>query len=435
MMDPDAPVPPGVWEAPADEGRDGTASESEAESESSGAPQRRPAKRQQPDPSTCRAASSSDGHSEEAESSDADEGTSLQHPTKRVCVDSAAIRQDSSSPSPAAAALPRSTVEHKEASEQPAAPPAAVTAAMWAERCSAMFPLDAQGAVASGMPQFAERATMGFIDLAYRAVCKLCEQHGKALSKAYGNFDRIVGLGWLVADALGAALVSRETAYTIGIKLRKLPDALKADQAAARKEGTRAAGKLAPADPQRLVLKQKAAEEELRLAGVTVDVDLPRATPAAPVRASGSRKSAQKKAEPSLEERADASEQDVLAAKKALDRANTAEDRAGDRFSTTCSQLDRISARAQKHFAGKCSARKKPHCCIHWSRHVCEGAQKMEEAMLAWKDTQISALQRHIEWRDALDAQQELEQELFHEQNGRYIRVLERAVEMYEKRV
>ena len=181
--------------------------------------------------------------------------------------------------------------------------------------------------------------------------------------------------------------------------------------------------------------RQKAAEEELRLAGVTVDVDLPRATPAAPVRASGSRKSAQKKAEPSLEERADASEQDVLAAKKALDRANTAEDRAGDRFSTTCSQLDRISARAQKHFAGKCSARKKPHCCIHWSRHVCEGAQKMEEAMLAWKDAQISALQRHIEWRDALDAQQELEQELFHEQNGRYIRVLERAVEMYEKRV
>ena len=44
----------------------------------------------------------------------------------------------------------------------------------------------------------------------------------------------------LTTDALGAELVSRETAYTIGIKLRKLPGALKADQAAARKEATRA---------------------------------------------------------------------------------------------------------------------------------------------------------------------------------------------------
>ena len=62
------------------------------------------------------------------------------------------------------------------------------------------------------------------------------------------------------------------------------------------------------------------------------------------------------------------------------------------------------------------------------------GAQKMEDAMLAWKDAQISALQQHIEWRDALDAQQELENELFHEQNDRYIRVLEKAVETDRER-
>ena len=38
-----------------------------------------------------------------------------------------------------------------------------------------------------------------------------------ALSKAFGNFDRVVALGWLVADALGAPLLTREAAYDIGM--------------------------------------------------------------------------------------------------------------------------------------------------------------------------------------------------------------------------
>lgn len=45
------------------------------------------------------------------------------------------------------------------------------------------------------------------VELAFEAIGKLCDKHGKALSKAYSNFDRVVGLGWLVADALGAPLL------------------------------------------------------------------------------------------------------------------------------------------------------------------------------------------------------------------------------------
>ena len=67
-----------------------------------------------------------------------------------------------------------------------------------------MFSLDATGPAASGMPKVAEKATMELVSLAFGAVGKLCDQHGKALSKAFGNFDRVVGLGWLVADALGS---------------------------------------------------------------------------------------------------------------------------------------------------------------------------------------------------------------------------------------
>ena len=90
-----------------------------------------------------------------------------------------------------------------EALSEAAAPPAALTAAMMAERASSMFSLDATGPVATGMPKIAEAATMELVNLAFGAVGKVCDQHGKVLSRAFGNFDRVVGLGWLVTDALG----------------------------------------------------------------------------------------------------------------------------------------------------------------------------------------------------------------------------------------
>ena len=46
--------------------------------------------------------------------------------------------------------------------------------------------------MASGMPRLAEKATMDFVDLTSKAIGKLCDNHGKALSAAYGNFDCVV---------------------------------------------------------------------------------------------------------------------------------------------------------------------------------------------------------------------------------------------------
>ena len=76
---------------------------------------------------------------------------------------------DSFSPGAAGAAPAGSSVEHGGASSAPNAPLVAVTAAMWAERASAMLPLDAQGPVASKAPRFAVK---GFIDLAFGAINK-----------------------------------------------------------------------------------------------------------------------------------------------------------------------------------------------------------------------------------------------------------------------
>ena len=58
-----------------------------------------------------------------------------------------------------------------------------------------MFKVSAPGPVATELPKFAAKATVGLVNLAYEAVANLCKQHGKALSRSFGNFDRVVGLG------------------------------------------------------------------------------------------------------------------------------------------------------------------------------------------------------------------------------------------------
>lgn len=94
-----------------------------------------------------------------------------------------------------------------------------------------MFVIGAAAPQASGMPPAAKRATMELVLLAYNAANELCDTQGEALSTSFGNFDRVVALGWLLGDAVGARLLPREQAYAVGLKARKAAIALKADVA------------------------------------------------------------------------------------------------------------------------------------------------------------------------------------------------------------
>ena len=49
----------------------------------------------------------------------------------------------------------------------------------------------------------------------------LSDAHVKALSKSFGNFDRVVAQGWLVADALGLPLLLHKQAHAVGLKVRR----------------------------------------------------------------------------------------------------------------------------------------------------------------------------------------------------------------------
>ena len=78
---------------------------------------------------------------------------------------------------------------------------------MLAVRVPKMFPLDAAGPAASGIDAVAATATNALVRFATNEADKLCDAHGGALSRAFGNFDRVVATGWLshVGRVLGGA--------------------------------------------------------------------------------------------------------------------------------------------------------------------------------------------------------------------------------------
>ena len=103
-----------------------------------------------------------------------------------------------------------------------------------------MFKHDATGPTASGRLPATHAVTNECVQFAWRAVAELCDEHGPALSQAYGNFDRVVGLGWLLGDIALGLLISKADAHKIGRKGGKLAPGLQAQfDAPARRLGKR----------------------------------------------------------------------------------------------------------------------------------------------------------------------------------------------------
>ena len=65
-------------------------------------------------------------------------------------------------------------------------------------RAALMFKLDAKEPASSGRPAITPRVTKELVQFAWWAINALCDEHGPALSLAFGNFDRVVALGWLL---------------------------------------------------------------------------------------------------------------------------------------------------------------------------------------------------------------------------------------------
>ena len=113
-------------------------------------------------------------------------------------------------------------------------------AAEYEERAPLMFKLDAEGPTASGRPAVTRTVTKENVQSAWRAANGYCEEHGAALSEAYGNFDRVVALGWLLGDVAIGCLIKKADAFKVGRKAGKLAPGLKTEfDAPARRLGKR----------------------------------------------------------------------------------------------------------------------------------------------------------------------------------------------------
>ena len=200
-------------------------------------------------------------------------------------------RDGTESTNPAASSLPPSASAAADASAGHAVPaaappnlPAPVTRGELEERASLMFIVGNTSPVASGRPVLLQEATKELVQLAWEVVHTLIQHEGAELSSSFGNFDKLVGLGWLLGDVVQGRLVPGPDALAIGRKAGKLAPGLKADFAApSRRAGKRKYRPGSDGDEQRARDLADAAEQERATRRSPVALPFPAAPPPPPV--------------------------------------------------------------------------------------------------------------------------------------------------------
>ena len=149
------------------------------------------------------------------------------------------------------------------------------------ERAALMFKVERSGPVASGRLPCAQIVTKEQLYLAWKAIEDVAKDRGRGLTQAYGNFDKLCGLGWLLGDVMCGRLIDGTDAYGIGRRLGKSASKLMAEfDAPLRRVGKR---KYA-SDEERERDRAAAAEEEaaIRRESVVIGLEEEAAAPAAP---------------------------------------------------------------------------------------------------------------------------------------------------------
>ena len=159
--------------------------------------------------------------------------------------------------------------EVREASEEPQPQ---LTASEFQERSDLMFVVGAAAPVASGRPAALPRATKDAVERGAKVIRALCEAHGTQLSQSFGNFDQLVGLGWLLGDMVLGCFMSKEDALAVGRKAGKLAAGLKKELAAPR---TRAGKKKFTSEEERAQAFAAADAEEAAIRQQVVELPFP----------------------------------------------------------------------------------------------------------------------------------------------------------------
>ena len=118
----------------------------------------------------------------------------------------------------------------------------------------------------------AARATKGAVERGAKLIRELCEAHGTQLSQSFGNFDQLVGLGWLLGDLVLGCLISKDDALAVGRKAGKLAASLKKEFAAPR---TRAGKKQFSSEQEQALAFAAADTEEAAIRQQVVELPFP----------------------------------------------------------------------------------------------------------------------------------------------------------------
>ena len=136
----------------------------------------------------------------------------------RGAADSAGLADVAQSPAASARSAALTRAAAAEAAAAAPAPAAELTAPAMDERAAKVSPLDTAAPVASEMGAVADGQPSNQLVLRiWEAAVRRCEAHGPALSRAFGNFDRVVASGWLMGDALGLPHLERALALAAGL--------------------------------------------------------------------------------------------------------------------------------------------------------------------------------------------------------------------------
>ena len=214
MMDRDAPAPPGVWSAPTDQTCADGSSPSGTGPTSTGA---RPLEGSH----ACRKrkASAHDAPSTEASSSASSAGEEVEDELgqgrgRRGHDEEHGYDAVSSLDSDAGSGGESPDSDADDGAESLAAPAVQISKDALASRASKVFVVGADWPAEIRKPLLAPLITNEIVKLAIEVCNDLCNRDGKSLSRSFGNFDRRVALGsWLLADAAGKPLLTREAAH------------------------------------------------------------------------------------------------------------------------------------------------------------------------------------------------------------------------------
>ena len=348
MMAPEAeqPAPPGpALERTIPSGAPGLA---DAEADG-GARLRRPCRRLTPHQRAQQQAAVAARPELGSESYEASEGDAVHSGDERDAVEQVESESEESIGSSPDAVLDGNQPGSGEASGEAAA---TVSPEAIAARASKMFVIGAAEATASGLPPLASQATKALVKAAHEYMNDLKKADIDALSNSFGNFDRKVGLAWLIGDAVGSPWMERTAALSVGFKATRAAAAIKAEVRDAKLTLQRAACKLDAEDPQRRELEQQVEGVEARVLRGTADVCL--STEAAPARgaATGSRKRAREEdEEPSHEDVVSGYQEAIRELKKAVTRAEAELSRAAQ----VVAAKKRVKQRMASKLEGKLS--------------------------------------------------------------------------------